>query len=201
VVRPGKQFRNSTDEGPFVQAVFFKWKDQQAVLWARVKETTKRAKRKWHVGDLLADERCSPAVLDFLRSTYVGRAVPPVDENWDSGDEEEEAAEANEVEAEGGGGVCGIVTRGPRKSDSVVSFCFVLLCFVLFCFVLFCFVLFCFVLFCFVLFCFVLFCFVLFCFALFCFVLLCFVLFCFVLLCFVLFCIALFCFALFCFLV
>jgi len=62
-------------------------------------------------------------VLEFLRSTYVGRAVPPVEENWDSGDEEEEAAEANDVEA----GACGVVTRGPRKSDSVVSFCFVLL--------------------------------------------------------------------------
>ena len=66
-----------------------------------MEEATKRAKRKWRVGDLLADERCSPAVLDFLRGTYVGRAVPPVEENWDSGDEEEEAAEANEVEAEG----------------------------------------------------------------------------------------------------
>jgi len=33
----------------------YKWKDQQAVLWARVKEATKRAKRKWRVGDLLAD--------------------------------------------------------------------------------------------------------------------------------------------------
>ena len=66
-----------------------------------VKEATKRANRKWRVGDLPADERCSPAVLDFLRSTYVGRAVPPVEENWDSGDEEEEAVEANEVEVEG----------------------------------------------------------------------------------------------------
>ena len=46
-----------------------RWKDQQAELWARVKEATERAKRKWRVGDLLADGRCSPAVLDFLRST------------------------------------------------------------------------------------------------------------------------------------
>jgi len=35
--------------------------------------------------------RCSPAVLDFLRSTHVGRAAPPVEENWDSEDEVEEA--------------------------------------------------------------------------------------------------------------
>jgi len=29
---------------------------------------------------LLADERCSPAVLDFSRSTHVGRMALPVDE-------------------------------------------------------------------------------------------------------------------------
>jgi len=27
----------------------------------------------------LADERCSPAVLDFLRTTYMGRAAPQVE--------------------------------------------------------------------------------------------------------------------------
>ena len=42
----------------------------------------------------MADERCSPAVLDFLRSTYVGRAAPPVEGNWDS---EEEVVAATEV--------------------------------------------------------------------------------------------------------
>ena len=52
-------------------------------MWARVKETMKRGKQKWRVGDLLADERCSLAVLDFLRSTHVGRTAPPVEENWD----------------------------------------------------------------------------------------------------------------------
>jgi len=51
-------------------------------------------KQKWREGDLLADEWCSPAVLDFLRSTYVGRAAPPVEENWDSGEEEEQRAVA-----------------------------------------------------------------------------------------------------------
>jgi len=59
-------------------------RDQQAELSARAKEATERAKRKWRVGDLLADERCSPAVLDLLRGTYVGRAAPPVEETWDS---------------------------------------------------------------------------------------------------------------------
>jgi len=57
-----------------------RWKGQQAELWARVKGATKKGKQKWRVG-LLADERCSPAVLGFLRSTYVGRAAPPAEEN------------------------------------------------------------------------------------------------------------------------
>jgi len=46
------------------------------------------------VGDLLADERCSPAVLGFLRSAYAGRAAPPVEENWGSDEEEEQRAVA-----------------------------------------------------------------------------------------------------------
>jgi len=43
----------------------------------KVKEETKKGERKWRVGDLLADN--SPAVLDFLRSTQVGRTAPPVE--------------------------------------------------------------------------------------------------------------------------
>ena len=49
------------------------------------------------MGDLLADERYSPALLDFLRSTHAGRAAPPVEGNWDSEDEAEKA-EVAEVE-------------------------------------------------------------------------------------------------------
>jgi len=45
------------------------------------------------VGDLLADDRCRTAVLDYLRSTHVGRTAPPVEENWDS----EEKAEVEEM--------------------------------------------------------------------------------------------------------
>jgi len=63
-------------------------------LWARVKEETRRGKRKWRVGDLLADERCSRAVVDFMRTTYVGWAAPPVEENWNSDEEEDERAVA-----------------------------------------------------------------------------------------------------------
>jgi len=50
------------------------------------------------VGDLLADES-SPAVLDFLGSTHVGRTAPPVEGNWDREDEAEEA-EADEAEVD-----------------------------------------------------------------------------------------------------
>jgi len=87
-----------------------RWKDRQAETWARVKEATKRGKQKWRVGDLLVDERCRPAVLDFLRSTYVWQAAPPVEENWDS-------------EGGGGsggrdGGACGVVTHGPLARNS-----------------------------------------------------------------------------------
>ena len=45
------------------------------------------------MGDLLADERCSPVVLDFLGSIHVGRTAPPVEENWGS----EEEAEVDEM--------------------------------------------------------------------------------------------------------
>ena len=52
------------------------------------------------MGDLLAEARCSPAVLDFLQSTHVGRTAPPVEQNWDSEDEAEEAEEAEADEAD-----------------------------------------------------------------------------------------------------
>ena len=62
----------------------------------RVKEVAKKGKQKWRVDDLLADERCSAAVLDFLRSTR--------------GDNEDEAEEAEVAEVEEQ--VSGVVTRG-----------------------------------------------------------------------------------------
>ena len=65
-------------------------------MWARVKDETKNGKQKWRVGDLLGDGRCSPAVLDFLRSTHVGRTAPPAEENWDSEGSEGDPGEAGE---------------------------------------------------------------------------------------------------------
>ena len=68
----------------------------------------KKGKQKWRVGELLADERCSPAVLNFLRSTHVGRTTSPAKENWNSEGSEwdpREAGEdgAQEAEADGAG--------------------------------------------------------------------------------------------------
>jgi len=52
------------------------WKSQQKILWAEVKKETGRWKDWWKIQDLLADGRCSRAVLDFLSSTDVGRRGP-----------------------------------------------------------------------------------------------------------------------------
>jgi len=41
-----------------------------------VRKETKRGESRWRIRDLLADGRCSQAVLDFLSTTDVGRPVP-----------------------------------------------------------------------------------------------------------------------------
>ena len=46
-------------------------------VWALVAMETKRRKRRWKMAEPLADERCSGALLEFLRTTDVGRMVPP----------------------------------------------------------------------------------------------------------------------------
>ena len=75
-----------------------RWKDQQAELWARVKEAAKRAKRKWRVGDRLADtwdER-------LPRWRRLGIARTRGTERW-----------GRVRRRRGGKGACGVVTRGP----------------------------------------------------------------------------------------
>ena len=47
------------------------------MLWKEVWNKIKRGKRRFAIRDLLADDRCSKAVLDFLSTTEVGRLVPP----------------------------------------------------------------------------------------------------------------------------
>jgi len=89
------------------------WKTQQKTLWAEVLKETRRRKSRWTVRDLLADERCGQAVLDFLSSTDVGRLVPPLKEGDDAGNgvsewelrERRERQEEREGEAEALGAV------------------------------------------------------------------------------------------------
>jgi len=76
------------------------WKCQQKTLWTTVlKETKKlpgptRRRDRTSIAELLADERCSQAVLQFFATTDVGRTSgPPVAE-----DEEDAASAASEWE-------------------------------------------------------------------------------------------------------
>jgi len=41
-----------------------------------VQKETGKWKARWRIRDLLADERCSQAILDFLTATDVGRRMP-----------------------------------------------------------------------------------------------------------------------------
>jgi len=58
-----------------------------------VGKDTKRGKRKWKSAEPFADERCSEAILEFPRTTDVGRKVPVVKaeitESTESGAEQE----------------------------------------------------------------------------------------------------------------
>jgi hypothetical protein len=77
------------------------WRGQQRTLWAEVRKETGKGKNRWKVRDLLADERCSRAVLDFLATTDVGRRVPaPAEEDAQSEASEWELRERREREEE-----------------------------------------------------------------------------------------------------
>jgi len=52
-----------------------KWKMQQKILWAEVRKKTGRGKDRFRMRDLFADERCTGAILAFLRTTEVGTRV------------------------------------------------------------------------------------------------------------------------------
>jgi len=52
------------------------WKAQQKILWAEVWKEMGKGKSRFMIRDLLADRRCSQAVVDFLSTTDVGRLVP-----------------------------------------------------------------------------------------------------------------------------
>jgi hypothetical protein len=77
------------------------WKAQQKILWAEVKKENGRWKSHWKVRDLLADERYSQAVLDFLSTMDVGRLVPALaEEDAQSEASERELRERREREEE-----------------------------------------------------------------------------------------------------
>ena len=77
-------------------------KGVQKMLWAEVKKETGRWKSRWRIRDLLADRRCSQAILGFLTTTDVERIVPPVEEEADQRSEvsEWELREGREREGE-----------------------------------------------------------------------------------------------------
>jgi hypothetical protein len=61
------------------------WREQQKTLWAEVREEAGRWQSRRKIRDLLADERCSRGVLDFLDTTDVGRLVAaPTEEDAQS---------------------------------------------------------------------------------------------------------------------
>jgi len=72
-------------------------KPQQKILWAEVLKESGRRKSQWRIRDLVADGRCSQAVLDFLSTTDVGRLVPAEE---DAGSSEWERRERREREEE-----------------------------------------------------------------------------------------------------
>ena len=77
------------------------WKEHQKVLWKEVWEETGRWRSQFPIQDLLADDRCSRTVLDFLSTTDVGRLAPaPVEEDTQSEASEWEVRERREREEE-----------------------------------------------------------------------------------------------------
>jgi len=104
------------------------WKAQQKILWAEMRKETGRWKDRWKILDLLADERCSPAVLDFFPSADVGkRVLAKVEAAVSEVSEAElrewvEGAEARELGA-GGGSPPFLPTRlhGVRRRGEAIS--------------------------------------------------------------------------------
>jgi len=69
------------------------WESQQKTLWTT--EETAPGQGPHSIAELLADERCSQAVLDFLATTDVGRTSGPTV----AADEDGAASEASEWDA------------------------------------------------------------------------------------------------------
>ena len=52
---------------------------QQKIMWAEIRKKTGRGKNRFTIREMFAGERCTGAVLDFLRTTAVGARTGPPD--------------------------------------------------------------------------------------------------------------------------
>ena len=92
------------DAGPPLQGMP-EWKAQQKILWVEVRKESGRRKDRLTIRGLLADVRCSQAVLDFLSTMEVRRLVPPEEDarsevsEWDL-QERRKPEDERRVEAE-----------------------------------------------------------------------------------------------------
>jgi hypothetical protein len=81
------------------------WKSQQKSLWTEAQKETSRGKPRFKLQDLFADDRCTCAILGFLRRTEVGRTVEMrgVSKAWSEDPEGagEEGSESGESEDSG----------------------------------------------------------------------------------------------------
>ena len=60
-------------------------------MWAEIrKKKTGRGKNRFTIRELFADERCTGAILDFLRTTKMGARVGPREPPPEPGGEGEE---------------------------------------------------------------------------------------------------------------
>jgi hypothetical protein len=66
-----------------------RWKPQQKILWAEVRKGTGRGKNRFKIRDLFADEWCTQPILEFLRTTEVGRRIGPKDDEPGTGSGED----------------------------------------------------------------------------------------------------------------
>ena len=81
------QYKTQTREHLFKNCD--KWKAQQKTMWAEIRKKTGRGKNRFTIRELFADERCTRAILDFLRTTKVGARVGPREPPPEPGEEEE----------------------------------------------------------------------------------------------------------------
>jgi len=63
-----------------------RWRMQQKIMWAEIRKKTGRGKNRFTIREMFADERCTGAVLDFLRTTRVGARTGPPDPGGGEGE-------------------------------------------------------------------------------------------------------------------